>query len=906
MKTLRRSTKIIALALVFSLLFSLASCVSLGGSLKLKSFTVDRSTVKTTYFIGEEIDFSGIRATAVYTDESLNKEYTYDELEITYDEDITATVGTKEVTVSFDDPNLEKKQSFKVQITVKEDPNAVKHAGYEIDSSAVKTEYTVGDTLDFSGIKLYEKFSDGTKVEITDLALIEYVYDEGIMSEHGIATVVVNYNGERAGTVTVNVTDPSLSIVAITKIEVGGSYKNVYEIGEALDFTGITVTVTYEDGTVETLTLSSLTFSSVSTDAAGEKEVVVSFKDPVNDKSASASFTVNVIEPKSSVIQFEKDEHLIAFDSDNKTTGKHQYGETGFSGEFLLGGILYVIGDDNAFEMLPDLTVERADGTYETLAAFHSVVDIYAWVDGEYVLLDKAANSTTSYTYSLGGETLVTVDTYFGNYQFAKPIEKVKISVMPSAEYYDVAGGVNPVVLEATVIDAYNVYEAWQLAVIEKDPTRNDWDAFKNEKGIKDLDVAGIVLHRDITLREADVPASFFNYSTRDVKYFNKTTGETKIYEKGTAYLIDGTDVYSRQGGADFVIQGNYFNISLRDFPVVPSNGVFDASLDLGYGDDFSNAQFLHFEALDENWTEKPEDVPVITIENLALIGNASQDFWQEESDEGLLTAGGLILVKSSRFAETTLNNVISNSFFISYFPDYQGNMTVNNSKCYDSYQNAAFVWSSGTLTVNDSFINGAGGPAIIAMSVKNSDNVQFDPTVILNNTVVEGHLTGAEVWFKAVNASPVIDSIKALGQGLGQAGLGNFVDANGNMNIQAVLMPEADNGVASVITEATIQGTLDMNGFVFDRWYTGEKANELWLSILTHDAYAGGAPFLTVEGADGKTYTVFSDGTNLYDMDMKPLGTDPSHQALVAAFAQSEQLVLSMGGLTAVLEFYH
>ena len=97
MKATRKFSKILLVAVAVSLVLALASCKLLGGSLTLKSFTVDRSTVKTVYIVGEEIDFSGIKATATYSDESLNKVYTFDELTITYDDDITATPGQKTV-----------------------------------------------------------------------------------------------------------------------------------------------------------------------------------------------------------------------------------------------------------------------------------------------------------------------------------------------------------------------------------------------------------------------------------------------------------------------------------------------------------------------------------------------------------------------------------------------------------------------------------------------------------------------------------------------------------------------------------------------------------------------------------------------------------------------------------------
>ena len=115
MNFVRKTSTIFAAIAIFAIVLSFASCGLIGGALKLESFTVDRSSIKTSYLIGEEIDFSGIRANVKYSDASLNTTYTYEDLTITYSPDITSTEGTKEVIVSFDDPHLNVKQETKVQ-----------------------------------------------------------------------------------------------------------------------------------------------------------------------------------------------------------------------------------------------------------------------------------------------------------------------------------------------------------------------------------------------------------------------------------------------------------------------------------------------------------------------------------------------------------------------------------------------------------------------------------------------------------------------------------------------------------------------------------------------------------------------------------------------------------------------
>ena len=1256
MKTPRTSKKVITALLLVSVLLVMASCTFLIGSLSLKSFTVDRSTVKTAYYVGEEIDFSGIQATAVYSDESLTKVYTFDELTITYDDDITATPGQKTVTVSFLDPNLNVEQKAYVQITVSEDPNAPKHAGYEVDYSGMKTTYFVGEDVDFTGVKVIEKFTNGgADVEMTDLTKISYSYSTDITAAPGSKNIVVTYDGKSAGAITVTVKYPAITetllnsenvkteymagdvldlsgltltvsyengetrtvtdftadtldmstagektvivhyldpisgvqgsdsftvkvdaiesytvdtsgmtltyfegdtvsfdgiavtavyhfgrsesvpfasltfvheqnitatpgqkpvevkigdvkigefvvavgdiiatptlntegvklnykqgetldltgltltvtyndgtpavenipfseltivssdISALTKegakngksvnvsiaytdavtgrlyvyltikvysptysissmpdkttyyvgetidytglvvvasyahlegvtetvdpskvtvaggtvatssilkavnvgtaaagnisitvlkneidsITVGGSFDTSYEVGETPDFTGLTVTVTYLSGKVVELSYDKLTVGTVDTSAAGTKTVAVSFTDEVNNETAGATFQVTVIEAKPTVTQFEKPGSLTSFDGDNKNAGTLNYGDTGFSGQFLNGGKLYTIGDDNEFRLNPLFSV-LDNGSPKSLSSYYTDVDIYYHDGSEYVLLEKTQDpqKPTMVSYYLGSELFAVVDTYNGLYSFKAVAEKIKISVLPSDEYY-ILNNTNPLVLEARVIDAYNVYEAWQLAVIDNNTGRDDWNAFKADKGLTGVSPAGIVIHNDIHISASDVPASFFNVSDKDVTYYKIVDGEvvdTSVAPKGTKYLIDGTFIYRRTGSSDFVIEGNFFVIDTRNFPLIASPAVFDANLDLDYGDDYSNATLFMFEATSSNWT--PVAVPEISIENITFIGNASRDNWVDgETDGNLVTAGGLILLKSARYASTAMTNTVNNSFFIAYFPDYSGTLSVKDSKCYDSYQNSAFVWADSTLSVENSYINGSGGPVIISQSVKetvNGTESYYSPVTTVNGSVIETHVTGEEVWFKAVGATGIVGNIKALGGGLDQlvstvtGAMGNtvnatWVDSQGKMNIKAILMPRGSS--TDALIDGMIQGTATFDGIGVERWYEATENFEAeWAAILQNPYFQAGAPFLTAVGPDGTAHTIYfvqeGESGTFYDMNGLAIGTEsPDTAAIITAFATAEQVVLHQGGLSAVFEIYH
>ncbi len=1286
MKTLRTFAKIISVALVLSLVFAFAACDFFdffGGSLKLESFIVDRSSVKTVYYIGEEIDFTGIRATVKYSDSDLNAEYTFDDLTITYDEDITATVGQKDVKVSFQDPHLDVEQSTTVQITVKEDPSAPKHDSYVNDATGMKTTYFVGETIDFTGIKIVEKFTNGgADVEMTDLSLVTYEYDTDITATAGTKSVVVKYNGESAGVITITVNKPAITsleldttgvtleylvgdtvsfsglkanvtyengddavitdftfvtdlatlteeygtkavtvkiddavsgttvnrsfeikvdgivdytldssdmnlsylegesvsfagikvdavyyygkteavafedltfvhdadltatvgnkqvtvkvgdeevgsfIIAVgdiptakaneenvklsyrvgetvslegltvtltftdgnpeqnigladlivetalngltdssgTKtvtvkyrfdeyyvyanltitvygidhyrvdssemgkkeyivgdtidytgvkvyavyndggadvlidssrisysvngmletvgtvesgvlvdgksaqinisvdvkantidtVAVGGNYTTVYKVGDTVDLSGLTVTLTYLNGDVVVLTYADLEIADVDTSSvATGKEVVINFKDAKNGNVAgTVSITVDIIRDKDTIAGFEKDANITAFESDNTSAGTLEYGTAGFSGQFVNGVSLYVIGDDNLFKFAPSCSILDKTYTVTTLENFYSVVDIYVHDGSSYVTLDKTSADSVNYTYTLNGETIVTVNTYEGSYQFTKPLDRVKISVMPSTEYYEF-DNVNPVVLEARVIDAYNVYTADELSVIDnysgtrwgRDTEDNpewasvNWTTFKDERGLAGIDPAGVVLHNDIKLTYKNVPSSFFYKYEGEIIYKNAngdvdSEGNTITKNFDGYYLKDETVLYYRSGSSDFVIEGNFFQIDADGFPIIASPSIFGTDSGKDYGSDYSNSALFLFQTIDTNWVsstdesiDTAEEISHVTIQNLAIRGNAGRDGWvitQAGNNIGaegeLVTAGGLIMLKSARHANVTLDNVVNNCFFISYFPDTQGNLTVKNSKCYDSYQNAAFVWADSTLTIDDSYINGTGGPIVIAQSVDPKDNnVYYDPVVNITDTKMETHTSGEEIWFQAVGATEaVVPGIKALGSGLNtlvttatqNAYSASWVDSDGNMNIKAALMSNADNA-SEALSDILVQGTVATDGSGINRWRdTSSDWSEIMAAIGKNTALAS-YPFITVYGSDGTAYTMYfvqqGAGGTFYDLEGEIIGGGSSITTeIITALATADEVVLHQGGLSVLFELYH
>ncbi len=747
--TFQKTLKIFAIVAALAMILSFAACVPTG-ALELKSFTVDRSSVKTSYLIGEEVDFSGIKATAKYSDESLNKTYTFDELTLTYAEDITATVGEKEVVVSFNDPHLNVKQ---------------------------ETKFTVKVTAE---------------IEPEDELLI--------------------------------------------------------------------------------------------------------------------------------AVQFEKPSSLTSFESANNVNTELKYGDAGFAGEFAVGGKTYVIGNENAFRLNPQFSVLAEDDSVKELTEFFSIVEISVLKNDAYVALTATAGEGNLVSFYDGETLIATVDTYKGLYNFSADAQglKVKISILPSNESY-IFDSFNPVVLEAEIVKAYNIYEAWELAVIDNDNSEDRegvsnwdshiWDTFKTEKGIANVIASGVVLHADLNLTANDVPEVFFMTTTKDVVYTNAVTGETKTIPAGTKYLQDWSDIYRRvvAPGETFIIEGNFFSINLSQFPLIASPAVFGADGNSDdYGDDFSNSDFIKIIGQVDAPTE---NISLATVNNLNIIGNAARDNWVD-AEKYLVSAGGLIFLKSQEYVTVNFDNVIGNSFFITYFTNHKSVMNVTNVKCYDSYQNAIYMYGDAKAVYTDSFFSGAGGPIAIIASPEIS-GAYTCPDFTATNTIFETHLSGEEVWFTAINGGAIISNVKGLGAGLQMAGLGNFVDGNGKMNIQGLTMPEGADAMV-VITGIGAQGSLFIDGSGMNRNQTADNIHWMTIKAISDQAVALGGPtnlppFLTVYNEAGAPCTIYFNGSDFVTLTGEALDpTNAEHLALIAAFMAADSITLTQGGLSVVLEFYH
>ena len=172
---------------------------------------------------------------------------------------------------------------------------------------------------------------------------------------------------------------------------------------------------------------------------------------------------------------------------------------------------------------------------------------------------------------------------------------------------------------------------------------------------------------------------------------------------------------------------------------------------------------------------------------------------------------------------------------------------------------------------------------------------------------------------------------IKSTGQKIGESGIGCWVKDN-KMNIKGVLM---GSGTAAALNDVDIEGNISISGTSFSRWADDDhwevirnfmvpavdddgnlilvNGQPIFVNALENDV-----PFLTVTYG-GQSYTLWSDGEKLYDLNMRELTpttvysdtVNPptegyNHALIYQAFTQAQDIVLTQGGLSVILQFYH
>ena len=637
--------------------------------------------------------------------------------------------------------------------------------------------------------------------------------------------------------------------------------KTEYEIGETPDFSGVTATITYNDGSTKQATAAELQFGTIDTSTSGKKSLTVTYE------KFTETFTITVkseaVDPSGFIVDVETPASLSSLSAKKDLFLNKEYG--------------YVVGDDNPFFFKLKLTILDANNEIVEETNYTSFSQVY--LDGTLLKGDSLA-------------TYVTIDEENNSFDFTDAAigKTFKLTTRPldgvEGREEDMTRS-----LTVTVVNGLNIYEAWELNYITN---YNEFD-FKGEAGIDMTQVEivdkflatkgatrpekleGIVLHNDLTIEREDLPAEYFLDSNRDGEFWD--------------YL----SLFSHDNDSEsktFGVYGNYFTIYTYKLPNVCESGTGNQ------GDLVSNGQLFMFTRTLPK--ENPE-----TFDYSQYSFKMSNLYLKDDnpSSDNAEMAGrdmrGLIAMKLLHQV-CDIENIRVEAFYISFFVN--GDFTVanvNESKFYNSWQNHIYLWCDNrlqsandeplenyvpaTLNITNSEVTKSGGPIIIAQSpnLDKPKQAKSGPRVSIDeNTEIWTYVTGEEAWFKGMYATQIAQEIKALGY-LFQRDFGSTYitqigengESSGGAVFMNILMVNLMSGtdVAEVLAGThDVDGTLDIAGtryldmddsFTATNIGTGLQVgygNPYVANLIGN--YAGQAPvFATATGG-----TAIYDGTNL------------------------------------------
>ncbi|MBQ9071061.1 MAG: bacterial Ig-like domain-containing protein [Clostridia bacterium] len=729
--------------------------------------------------VGKNYDYSNIKILVTYSN-GATEELSYGAAGVTVNQISTAAAGTEKLTVGY--ANF----SDEASVTV--------YGVSSITPIGTLSPVVVGETLSYAGLELLVTYADN-ETETVSIADVT------------VGAIDTATAGDKAFTVTYYATEGTVpyTVIGVKSVAINaGTITTNFKVGDEFTYANATITVTYTNDTTATFNVAEalaagVTFNTgaIDTGKVGEYDFTVTYKGvtsaAVKIKYKAVDYEIIGVSEPGSITTLE--------------TNKKYY---------LNGSYGYLVGDDNPFKYSLTLSAYNFKGEKVTVTRYTSKSLVYL-VEGDTILNTKET--------LLEGDALaqyVVIDEANNTFDFTEAAvgKKFKIATRPA---YGITVEDESEYAEYTrthtfsVVDAYNVYDAKGLHVMTNtDDVYNDENKLKwsqdflknNGYEVPDYEIKGIVLHNDINITKADLPAEYF-----------EATGELK----------DFMSIFIRDMSVgDFTIHGNYFTVYTYNIPSIKDNETHDKN---------SHTQLFRF----ENDNEETNPLAFnhldykLRVENLYILDNDPNDPLNSDSVRSRL---GLIGMKIAH-CDATLDNVVAERYYITILGEYDNTvLNINQSKLYNAWQNHIFLWSKNGLVgkdenppanhvplqcnITNSEITTCGGPIIIsqtsAADETRQDNSGAD-VYIDDATKIYTYVTADSTWFVAMGAKPYVTPIISLnGVMKGYNGSTYIVEkapdgSEGEFLNFVMVTLNGGETMAEILGGADIDGTLTVDG---------------------------------------------------------------------------------------------
>lgn len=390
----------------------------------------------------------------------------------------------------------------------------------------------------------------------------------------------------------------------------------------------------------------------------------------------------------------------------------------------------FYVGDDNPFIFFPRISAWDENGDHKYLQSYISISTIEQKnTEGRWVLLEGDAL-----------DAVVAIDETKSSYDFTEAAvgNTYRLTVSPASD------NTFSLSFEFTVVDAWNVYTAKDLSRVDNTGI-NAWADYKAANGIDNTHISGVVLQNNIMLFARDFPATYFHTATS--QSFGKE-----------GWMRDRLDMYDRTiaEGDTFSFYGNSFTIDASALPTIPEG---PENLG-GYGDDFSSSTLFRFVV---DLVEDTVRIGYVNVQDLNLVGNSC--LVTDNVDAVSKGLGGLVGISLSRIV-ASVENTNSKMFLAPYYIRHESTISIEDSRMYDSLQNAILVLGGGHVSVNNCIIKYCGGPIFIAIlqyAAEPSPTDRAPYITIDDKTVLENPIYGDEAWFSQLGLTEVANAVKDI-----------------------------------------------------------------------------------------------------------------------------------------------
>jgi hypothetical protein len=219
----------------------------------LSSVVVTTPPTKTIYVAGDTFDPTGMVVTANYNDGTsvVVNDYTYNQDPLVF--------GIESMVLTYQE------LTANVAITV----NAVALSGISVTTPPTKTEYVVGQTVNYQGIVVTAEFTDSTTSVIPFNQLVFSGFDSSIPATGQVITVAY---GDQMTTFTIDIIEK-----AITGIEIERYPFVVYQVDEVPNWSLLIVNALYNDNSKQLLNFEDLVITGFDSTSVATVQITITY-----------------------------------------------------------------------------------------------------------------------------------------------------------------------------------------------------------------------------------------------------------------------------------------------------------------------------------------------------------------------------------------------------------------------------------------------------------------------------------------------------------------------------------------------------------------------------------------------------------------------------------------------------